>query len=266
MSRKYVNGSRRIWSIYLSRRSALTRINSCIRLFARTFRLLTLLLALAPAAGEPALAAPQIWLPIPPGETWRVIQGYGCGTHDDWDRYSLDLANTSGPSRGAPVRAAADGTIWNWVAGSGTLLIKHSDSFYTMYTHMERAVTTARDTFVTRGSVIGAVGDRGAPGTPHLHFTAFTGEGPGARQNRRSLPLAFADGYDLPELGGCNQHGGAKLTASGQPGPWQVPAKILLPLVVAPALVAPLPQHAPRIHASRDCSGAILDGCECGYP
>ena len=171
----------------MPRRSASTRIASCIRLFGRSFILLTLLtLALA---AKPALAAPQIWLPIPPGETWRVIQGYGCGTHDDWDRYSLDLVNTLGPTRGAPVRAAADGTIWNWVAGSGTLLIKHSDSFYTMYTHMDRAVTTTRDTFVTRGTVIGAVGDRGAPGTPHLHFTAFTGEGIGRAPES---PLASA--------------------------------------------------------------------------
>jgi len=118
-----------------------------------------------------------------------------------------------------------------------------------MYTHMERAVTTSRDTFVTRGTVIGAVGDRGAPGTPHLHFTAFTGEGLGARQNRRSLPLAFADGYDLEELGGCNQHGGATLTASGQPEPWRVPGETFLPLVVVPALHAPEPRRSARIHA-----------------
>ncbi|HEU5104178.1 MAG TPA: M23 family metallopeptidase [Roseiflexaceae bacterium] len=197
----------------------------------------------------PTFAAPQLWLPTPSGETWRVVQGYACGTHDDWDRYSLDLVNTTGVTRGAPVRAAADGTIWDWVTGSGTLLIKHGDGFYTMYTHMERPVTSVRDTFVARGSVIGAVGDRGAPGTPHLHFTAFTGEGLGARQNRRSLPLAFADGYDLKELGGCNQHGGATLTASGQPVPWRVPAKTFVPLVVGPAPSAPPPPRAARIPA-----------------
>jgi murein DD-endopeptidase MepM/ murein hydrolase activator NlpD len=197
----------------------------------------------------PALAAPQLWLPIPPGETWRVVQGYGCGTHDAWDRYSLDLVTTTGETRGAPVRAAADGTVWDWVAASGTLLLKHDNSFYTMYTHMERPVTSARNTFVARGSVIGAVGDRGAPGTPHLHFTAFTGEGLGARQNRRSLPLAFADGYDLTELGGCNQHGGSLLTASGQAGSWRVPGKAFLPLVLAPAPAASAPQDGARIHA-----------------
>jgi murein DD-endopeptidase MepM/ murein hydrolase activator NlpD len=219
--------------------------------------ILALLLTLAyPAA--PTLAAPTIWLPIPPGETWRVVQGYACGTHNDWDRYSLDLVNAHGPTRGAPVRAAADGTIWDWVAGSGTLLLKHGDGFYTMYTHMERAVTTQRGTFVARGAAIGAVGDRGAPGTPHLHFTAFTGQGIGARQNRRSIPLTFADGYDLEQLGGCNQHGGAMLTAAGQPEPWRVPAKTFLPLLIAPAQDTSRPRESARIQTlwpAQPCGG-----------
>jgi hypothetical protein len=77
-------------------------------------------------------------------------------------------------------------------------------------------VTTAANRFVARGAVIGAVGNRGAPGVvPHLHFTAFTGAGIDAH-GRRSMPLSFAEGYDLPDVGGCNQHGGAALTASSQ--------------------------------------------------
>src|SRR5262249_30805503 len=151
----------------------------------------------------------------PPGETWKVIQGYGCGTHNGWDRYSLDMANSNGRTYGAPVRAAADGRIWSWTSKSGTLILDHGAGFYTMYTHMSSVVTTAGDYSVARGTVIGAVGDRGAPGTPHLHFTAFTGHGIAA-SDRKSVPLSFAEGYDLPELGGCNQHGGQKLTAGGQ--------------------------------------------------
>jgi murein DD-endopeptidase MepM/ murein hydrolase activator NlpD len=163
----------------------------------------------------PAQAAPRLWLPTPPGETWKVIQGYGCGTHNGWDRYSLDMANSNGRTYGAPVRAAADGRIWAWTSKSGTLILDHGGGFYTMYTHMSSVVTTAGDHFVARGTVIGAVGDRGAHGTPHLHFTAFTGHGVAA-SGRKSVPLSFAEGYDLPELGGCNQHGGQKLTAGGQ--------------------------------------------------
>ncbi len=163
----------------------------------------------------PAHAASQIWLPTPAGEAWKVVQGYGCGSHNGWDRYSLDLVNADGRTRGAPVRAAADGRIWAWTSKSGTLILDHGAGFYTMYSHMDSVVTTERDLLVTRGTVIGTVGARAAHGMPHLHFTAFTGDGPAA-SHRRSVPLAFGEGYDLPEIGGCSQHGGETLVAGGQ--------------------------------------------------
>jgi murein DD-endopeptidase MepM/ murein hydrolase activator NlpD len=79
---------------------------------------------------------PPLQLPTPPGQVWRVIQGYGCGTHDDWDYYSLDLVAAHGASAGAPVYAAADGTVMAWAEPSGTLILDHGSGFYTMYTHM----------------------------------------------------------------------------------------------------------------------------------
>lgn len=175
--------------------------------------LLTLLLLWCTLPAPAQAAAPQLWLPLPAGETWRVLQGYACGSHNSWDRYSLDLVNADGRTRGAPVRAAADGRVWSWTAKSGTLIIEHGGGFYTMYSHMA-STSTKRDQQVSRGDVIGEVGDRGAPGTPHLHFTEFTGHGIAA-SGRQSVALRFADGYDLPEVGGCNQHGSAKLTAAG---------------------------------------------------
>jgi len=172
-----------------------------------------LIILLFPAA--PAHAAPQLWLPTPAGEAWTILQGYGCGSHNSWDRYSLDLVSAAGSTFGAPVRAAADGRIWSWTGKSGTLILDHGGGFYTMYSHMNSVVTTARDLFVARGTVIGAVGARAAHGTPHLHFTAFTGDGPAA-SHRRSVPLAFGEGYDLPDIGGCSQHGGKTLIAGAQ--------------------------------------------------
>lgn len=180
--------------------------------------LLTLLCATALtllAPPSPSYARPALGLPTPPGETWKVIQGYGCGSHNGWDRYSLDLVSADGATFGAPARAAADGTIWSWTAKSGTLIIAHGDGFYTMYTHLDRAVSTRLDSAVRRGEVIGYVGDRAAHGLPHLHFTAFTGKGLAARP-RQSVPLSFDEGYDLPDVGGCNQHGGVRLVAGGQ--------------------------------------------------
>jgi murein DD-endopeptidase MepM/ murein hydrolase activator NlpD len=147
-----------------------------------------------------------------------VIQGYGCGTHNDWDFYSLDLAATHGASRGAPVYAAADGKVVAWVEPSGTLILDHGGGFYTMYTHMASAISTLRGQAIARGTQIGVVGDRGAPGTPHLHFTGYTADEPWGRGARKSLPLRFVEGYNLPEVGGCNQYVGKQLV-SGNPTP-----------------------------------------------
>lgn len=168
----------------------------------------------------PQASPPPLGLPTPPGEPWRVIQGYGCGTHDGVDFYALDLARADGPSLGAPVRAAAAGTVTAWVEPSGTLIVDHGEGFYTMYTHMEPFGTPERGQLVARGAPIGYVGERGAPGNPHLHFALLTGEGPGGREARRSLPVAFAEGVALPEVGGCSQHQGALLTAAGAPRPY----------------------------------------------
>lgn len=171
------------------------------------------LLTFAPVP-QPAQASPypQLWLPQPIGEPWKIIQGYGCGTHNAFDFYALDLVQANGPIYGAPVRAAADGRVFGWFGSSGTLILKHSDTFYTQYTHMATVATSAPGQFVPQGAVVGTVGDRGSPGIPHLHFMAFTATGPYA-SNRQTIPLSFADGYDLPNIGGCNQHYGKILTA-----------------------------------------------------
>lgn len=177
-----------------------------------------------PTPARPAAAAdqPELSLPTPPGETWRVIQGYSCGTHDaPVDRYALDLIAADGRTLGAPVRAAAPGTIMAWVAPSGTLILDHGGGFFTQYTHME-PLLTERGTTVPRGAQIGTVGERATPGNPHLHFALYT-QPPGfdaaARAARRALPLRFREGYDLPAGEGCSQHAGTELTAPGAPRP-----------------------------------------------
>ncbi|NNJ10975.1 M23 family metallopeptidase [Chloroflexales bacterium ZM16-3] len=161
----------------------------------------------------PVAAAPQLILPTPPGAPWVVIQGYACGTHNAWDRYSLDLAQVGGPTYDAPIRAAAAGQVWYWEARSGTIILSHGDGFFTMYTHMGRAVSTDPGHAFEAGETLGYAGDRGAPGVPHLHFTAFTANRDGW-SGKKSVPLHFAEGYDLPEIGGCSQHQGTVVTAA----------------------------------------------------
>ncbi len=166
----------------------------------------------------PAHAAPSLILPTTPGEDWRIIQGYGCGTHNGWDRYSLDLAQVNGPTYNAPIRAAAGGEVWHWESGSGTLILNHGGNFFTMYTHLARAVTTQRGRYFAAGETLGFAGDRGSPGVPHLHFTAFTARRDGW-SGKQSVPLRFAEGVDLPEIGGCNQHGGRIVRAVANRAP-----------------------------------------------
>ena len=57
---------------------------------------------------------------------------------------------------------------------------------------------------------------RWASGTPHLHFTAYTADGPWGHGTRQSLPLRFVEGYNLPDVGGCNQHVGKQLVSGNR--------------------------------------------------
>ena len=183
---------------------------------ARVYLALSFILATLPFFALPAHAAASFWLPTPPGERWKVIQGYACGTHNSWDRYALDLASADGTTYGAPVRAAADGSVFVWEASSGTLIVDVGDGLYTQYTHMS-STNVRVGAAVRRGDLIGAVGDRGAKGNPHLHFHVFKATGAWA-SNRKTVPLSFAEGYTFPEMGGCNQHHGEIVVAGSQAG------------------------------------------------
>ncbi len=160
-----------------------------------------------------AASAPSLSLPIPAGETWKVIQGYNCGTHTGYDENAFDLVNTDGRTRGAPVVAAADGTYWWWGQRGGSVILSHGNGFYTMYSHLESRVAFKKGQPVARGTVIGTVGSAGTSySNPHLHFELFYGKGVGAT-NRRGVPLSFVEGYTFPDSGKCNQYAGTRLTA-----------------------------------------------------
>lgn len=186
-----------------------------------------LCLAVPPAVSASTRnAPPQLSLPTPPAAPWRIIQGYGCGTHDGWDFFAVDLVADKGPTLGAPVYAAAAGTVRAWVEPSGTLILDHGDGYLTQYTHLEPLGTPERGAFIARGAPIGAVGERGTPGNPHLHFMLYQEVQPERRATDRStlptetqrisLPLSFKEGYELPllALDQCSQHQGAVLVAA----------------------------------------------------
>jgi hypothetical protein len=190
--------------------------------FALAFALLfgTLFVPKNTAAASP----PILSLPIPVGETWKVIQGYNCGTHTGYDDNAFDLVNTNGRTRGAPVRAAADGRYWWWGAAGGSVILSHGNGYYTMYSHLESRVPFTKGDFVPAGTVIGTAGSAGTSyANPHLHFEMFYGEGVSAR-NRRGVPLVFAEGYAFPDHEQCNQYMGQRLTAQAVARDAQAPS------------------------------------------
>lgn len=186
--------------------------------FARLVALGMLGVALLLPSAKPTQAAgpPVLYLPTPPGETWKIIQGYNCGSHDGWGRLSFDLVNNDGRTTGAPITAAADGEVF-WHGGqTNALILRHANGYYTMYSHMRVALDEPRGTPVKRGQWIGEAGAvNPTPTTPHLHFTLFRADGEYAT-NRRAVPLAFAEGYNFPNTGKCNEHGGKLVVATGE--------------------------------------------------
>ncbi len=73
---------------------------------------------------------------------------------------------------GAPIRAAADGTVESagWNGGYGRLItIYHRDGIETAYGHLSEIIVKAGDK-VKKGQVIGYEGSSGDATGPHLHF------------------------------------------------------------------------------------------------
>ncbi len=183
--------------------------------FRLVLGVVVLLISLSFPTPEPAHARARLWLPTPIGEEWIILQGYRCGSHVGRQSLSLDFVSLRGRTRGAPVRAAASGTTLVWEGHTGTLILSHGGGYYTLYSHIQRPLTTARGVRVRQGQQIGEVGSVGTA-VPHLHFNYFYAPDRGAYQ-RTLQELHFADGYDFPETSGCSQHFGSVVVAKENP-------------------------------------------------
>lgn len=84
-------------------------------------------------------------------------------------------------SAGAPFRAAADGVVayaGDAIEGFGNLLlIKHPGGWMTAYAHAEALLVT-RGKSVTKGEIVGRVGQTGSVDEPQLHFELRRGRVP----------------------------------------------------------------------------------------
>jgi len=123
---------------------------------------------------EPAVAAPAIHLEWP--LTGRVLSAFGAkpgGRFND----GVNIAAVAG----APVRAAADGTVayaGNGVAAfGGLILLRHAGGWLTAYAHCEALLVAKGDT-VRAGQSIAKAGATGEVDEPQLHFEVRRGRTP----------------------------------------------------------------------------------------
>ncbi|MCC6736347.1 MAG: LysM peptidoglycan-binding domain-containing M23 family metallopeptidase [Bauldia sp.] len=142
----------------------------------------------APAAAAPQQTAavtttgPAATAPSTNGTTFRwplqgrVISDFGPKPGGERN----DGINLAAPE-GTDIRAAEAGTViyaGNEIPGYGNLiLIRHADNFVTAYAHTS-AMLVAKDQTVSRGQVIGRVGQTGSVTSPQLHFELRRGSTP----------------------------------------------------------------------------------------
>ena len=106
----------------------------------------------------------------------RIILAFG----ETGNGQRNDGINIAAPA-GTPIRAAADGTVsyaGNELKGYGNLiLIKHDGDYVTAYAHAA-SIGVARGQHVSKGDVIGTVGQTGDVDQPQLHFEVRQGMKP----------------------------------------------------------------------------------------
>lgn len=130
---------------------------------------------------------------IIPVQVGRLTDGFGYRrdpfTHQIRFHHGADF---SAPS-GTPVYVAADGTVTSAkkVPGFGNVItVDHGYGFTTVYGHMDE-FDVRRGQHVTRGDLIGTVGNTGRSTAPHLHYEVRV-------KGRAVDPLDyFYEGYQL---------------------------------------------------------------------
>jgi len=102
----------------------------------------------------------------------KIISRFGRQRHPILRTITENLGIEIKAPMGAPVIAVDEGQIQTitWQRGLGNIIIiSHNDGYYTVYTHLDEINITPMQN-VSRGDVIGTVGDTGSMSGPILHF------------------------------------------------------------------------------------------------
>jgi murein DD-endopeptidase MepM/ murein hydrolase activator NlpD len=101
-----------------------------------------------------------------------ITSGFGIRYHPILHRRKMHTGVDFGAGYGAPIRAAAGGTVIlaHYTSGYGNcVIIDHGNGVTTLYGHCSD-ILVSRDQVVSQGSVIAHVGATGMATGPHLHF------------------------------------------------------------------------------------------------
>lgn len=107
-----------------------------------------------------------------------VTQEYG-----NWNLGEVHQGiDISGTGTGSPIYAVADGVVYaagptacGWQGGE-CVIIAHSNGYYSMYAHMvSGSLRVGVGQQVSRGTVLGGMGDSGLAFGVHLHFSMYNG-------------------------------------------------------------------------------------------
>ena len=116
----------------------------------------------------------------PTNSGYTISSDYGYRIDPFSRRRSLHTGiDISGTGYGSPIYAVNNGTIvtqeFHWSYGN-YIVINHNNGYYTLYAHMSRfSNNVKKGANVTRGQVIGYVGQTGSATGPHLHLEVYTG-------------------------------------------------------------------------------------------
>ena len=143
--------------------------------------------ALAYAVARGAHETPRLWTePFMLPRDSRVTSGFGDGREFNGAVQSRHMGVDLAGAVGAPIRAANRGVVRlvsDFYYAGTAVYIDHGGGLSTGYFHMSRADVAIGDT-VSRGQVIGRVGQSGRVTGPHLHWIARYG---GITVDARSL-------------------------------------------------------------------------------